>query len=62
VTTLTLDLIQTLAMATLVLFAGYGIRRRVGVLDRLDIPAPVVGGVLLAFLSARRLSVYAHRR
>lgn len=50
-TTLKLDLIQTLAVATLVLFAGYGVRRRVGVLDRFNIPAPVVGGVLFATLA-----------
>ena len=30
------------------LFVGYGIRRRVGVLDRFNIPAPVVGGFLFA--------------
>ena len=46
--TLKLDMIQTLALASLVLFAGYGIRRRVGVLDRYNIPAPVVGGFLFA--------------
>jgi len=51
VTTLTLDLIQTLALATIVLFVGYGIRRRVGVLDRFNIPAPVIGGVLFATLA-----------
>lgn len=43
-----LDMIQTLALAAIVLFAGYGIRRRVGVLDRFNIPAPVVGGFLFA--------------
>jgi len=46
--TVKLDMIQTLALASLVLFAGYGIRRRVGVLDRYNIPAPVVGGFLFA--------------
>lgn len=45
---LKLDMIQTLALAALVLFAGYGTRRRVGVLDRYNIPAPVVGGFLFA--------------
>jgi len=43
-----LDMIQTLALAAVVLFAGYGIRRRVPVLDRYNIPAPVVGGFLFA--------------
>lgn len=47
---LKLDMIQTLALAAVVLFAGYGIRRRVAVLDRYNIPAPVVGGFLFAAL------------
>lgn len=46
--TLALDMTQTVALAALVLFAGYAIRRRVGVLDRFNIPAPVVGGFLFA--------------
>ena len=49
--TLKLDMIQTLALAAIVLFVGYGIRRRVGFLDRYNIPAPVVGGFLFASLS-----------
>lgn len=47
-TTIKFDLIQTVALAAVVLFAGYGVRRRVGVLDRFNIPAPVVGGFLFA--------------
>ncbi len=31
---LKLDMLQTLALAAVVLFIGYGIRRRVGLLDR----------------------------
>lgn len=46
-----LDMVQTLALASIVLFAGYGVRRRVGVLDRYNIPAPVVGGFLFAALA-----------
>lgn len=46
-----LDMVQTLALASVVLFAGYGIRRRIGVLDRYNIPAPVVGGFLFAALA-----------
>jgi ESS family glutamate:Na+ symporter len=46
-----LDMTQTLALAAVVLFAGYAIRRRVGVLDRYNIPAPVVGGFLFAALA-----------
>jgi len=45
------DMIQTLALAAVVLFIGYGIRRRVAVLDRYNIPAPVVGGFLFAAIS-----------
>ena len=45
---LSLDLIQTIAFAGLVLFAGYGIRRAVPPLARYNIPAPVVGGLLVA--------------
>jgi ESS family glutamate:Na+ symporter len=41
-------MIQTVALAAVVLFAGYGIRRRVGVLDRFNIPAPVIGGFVFA--------------
>ena len=43
-----LDMIQTLALAAVVLFAGYAIRRRVAFLDRYNIPAAVVGGFLFA--------------
>jgi ESS family glutamate:Na+ symporter len=43
-----LDLVQTLALAAVILFIGYGVRRRVGVLSRYNIPAPVVGGFLVA--------------
>ena len=44
----TLDMVQTLALAAVILFVGYGIRRRIGVLSRYNIPAPVVGGFLFA--------------
>ena len=47
----TLDMVQTLGLAAVVLFAGYGIRRVVGILDRYNIPAPVVGGFLFAAVS-----------
>jgi ESS family glutamate:Na+ symporter len=43
-----LDMVQTLALAAVVLFIGYGVRRRVGVLNRYNIPAPVIGGFLFA--------------
>jgi len=50
-TTLKLDLIQTVALAAILLFVGYGIRRRVGVLDRFNIPAPVIGGFVFALVA-----------
>lgn len=43
-----LDLIQTVAFAGIVLFLGYGIRRLVPPLARYNIPAPVIGGLLVA--------------
>ena len=45
---LTLDSIQTLAFGGLCLIAGYAIRRRVPLLARFNIPAPVIGGLLVA--------------
>ncbi|MBM3809951.1 MAG: sodium/glutamate symporter, partial [Acidimicrobiia bacterium] len=45
---ITLDLLQTVAFAGIILFLGYGIRRLVPVLARLNIPAPVVGGLPVA--------------
>ena len=54
---LALDLVQTLALAGVVLFVGYAIKRRVPLLSRYNIPAPVVGGLLVAAI----LSV-AHQR
>jgi ESS family glutamate:Na+ symporter len=46
-----LDMMQTLALAAVVLFIGYGVRKRIAFLDRYNIPAPVVGGFLFAALS-----------
>jgi ESS family glutamate:Na+ symporter len=47
---MTLDLVQTLAFAGVVLFVGYGIKRAVPLLGRYNIPAPVVGGLLVSVL------------
>ena len=47
-----LDLVQTVAFAGVMLFAGYGIKRLVPVLARYNIPAPVVGGLPVAALFA----------
>jgi glutamate:Na+ symporter, ESS family len=45
-----LDLVQTVAFAGVVLFVGYGIKRLVAPLARYNIPAPVVGGMLVSLL------------
>ena len=45
---LPLDQIQTVALAGIVLFVGYGIRRVLPFLATYNIPAPVVGGLLIA--------------
>ena len=47
---LELDLIQTTAFAGAVLFIGYGIRRLIPGLARYNIPAPVIGGLLVALV------------
>jgi len=47
-----LDLVQTVACAGLMLFAGYGLKQRVPLLARYNIPAPVAGGLPLAALLA----------
>jgi len=60
---LSLDLIQTVAFAGVVLFGGYGIRRAVPVLGRYNIPAPVIGGLLVAtvlsFAASRNVTLVA---
>jgi glutamate:Na+ symporter, ESS family len=45
---LTLDQIQSVALAGVLLFAGYGIRRLIPLLAKYNIPAPVIGGLLMA--------------
>ena len=45
-----INAIHTLAFAGVVLFAGYAIRRRLGWLARLNIPAPVVGGLIVSLV------------
>jgi len=51
-TPLTLDLIQTVAFAGVILFLGYGLRRLIPALARVNIPAPVCGGLPLAGILA----------
>ena len=56
---LKLNLIHTVAFSGLVLFIGYGLRRLIRPLERVNIPAPVVGGLLVACLTlvARRFDL-----
>lgn len=54
---LELDAVQTLALGGLSLFAGYALCRWLPLLDRYNIPAPVVGGLLVALLV-----LFAHDR
>ena len=49
---LTLDLVQTVAFAGILLFVGYGVRRLIPPLARVNIPAPVCGGLPVAGLLA----------
>jgi ESS family glutamate:Na+ symporter len=49
---LTLDLVQTVAFAGVILFLGYGLRRIVPALARVNIPAPVCGGLPVAAVLA----------
>jgi ESS family glutamate:Na+ symporter len=47
---LKLDLLQTLSLAAVLYLAGLELRKRIDWLDRLNIPAAVVGGLLFALL------------
>jgi len=53
------DLVQTVAFAGVVLFFGYGVKRVIPFLTRYNIPAPVVGGLIvsLVILIANRAQV-----
>ena len=45
---ITLDLVQTVAFAGVILFVGYGVRRLIPILGKVNIPAPVCGGLPVA--------------
>lgn len=47
-----LDLVQTVAFAGVILFLGYGLRRLIPILGRVNIPAPVCGGLPVAGILA----------
>ncbi len=45
---MTFGLIGTVAFAALVLFLGYRVRTLLPPLDRFNVPAPVIGGLIVA--------------
>ena len=49
--TLTLDMIQSMALAVVILLCGQAIRKRISFLERFCIPAPVIGGILFALFT-----------
>ncbi len=49
--TIALDMYQTLALAVCVLFLGAFLKKKIHVLDKFCIPAPVVGGLVFAIIS-----------
>lgn len=52
-----LDLLQTLTLAAVVYFIGLELKKRIAWLDRLNIPAAVIGGLLFTVAS-----MLAHER
>ncbi len=48
---LKLDLIETVAFAGIALFAGYALRKYIPALARYNLPAPVLGGLLVAVVA-----------
>ncbi len=49
--TLHLDLMQTFGLAVIVLFLGYFFNNRINFLKKYNIPEPVVGGIVFAFIT-----------
>lgn len=48
---ITLDMIQTLAVAAVVLYAGQFLKKRITLFEKFCIPAPVIGGVLFSMIT-----------
>ncbi|SHI39606.1 sodium/glutamate symporter [Lutispora thermophila] len=48
---LKLDMIQTIALAVVVLLVGQGLKKKIGFLEKYCIPVPVVGGLIFAILA-----------
>lgn len=48
---ITLDMIQTLAVAAVVLYTGQFLKKRIALFEKFCIPAPVIGGVLFSMIT-----------
>lgn len=48
--TVSLDMIQTLTLAVMVLLAGMKIRKKINFFEKFCIPAPVIGGIIFALI------------
>lgn len=49
---MTLTSLQTLALAALVVYFGRFLKKKIHIIDKYNLPSPVIGGFLLAFLLA----------
>ncbi|NUN05369.1 MAG: sodium/glutamate symporter [Bdellovibrio sp.] len=49
---MTLTSLQTLALAALVVYFGRFLKKKISIIDKYNLPSPVIGGFLLAFLLA----------
>src|SRR5699024_11019251 len=45
-----LDMMQTVAFAAIFLYIGYFLKKKLPILDKFCLPAPVVGGLLFAIV------------
>src|SRR5215210_232136 len=59
---LNLDLINTVAFGGVVLFLGHGVRRVLPALSRYNVPAPVIGGLIVALVMLGARSRGVQRR
>lgn len=48
--TISFDIIQTIAIAVMVLYLGNFIRNKIHFLERFCIPAPVIGGIIFSII------------
>ncbi|RKD21549.1 glutamate:Na+ symporter, ESS family [Caminicella sporogenes DSM 14501] len=46
-----LNMVQTLSLAVIVLFLGQGLKKRISLLEKFCIPAPVIGGLVFAIMT-----------